>query len=109
MRVRKAEGELQVTNRCQVDLHSLRRESLVCQEGGELAQEKLSDGQRVKYLMLLTKCVKPFDTSLVSSLGRICYTLSAVKANRLVQAGEHQLLLGSIRRSTSCWGTGVGS
>ena len=58
--------------------------------------------------MLCAKCMKSSDTGLVGSLGGLRYTLLIVVANRLVQVTERQLLLGSIRRSTSRWGTGVG-
>ena len=52
--------------------------------------------------ILLTEAVETFDTCSVGPLGGLCHPLFAVELNTLVQFGEIQLPLGSMRRSMSC-------
>ena len=94
--------------RCQVGLHCLRSQPLVSKERRKLAQKQLYDWEGVVDLVEGAEALKPLDSCSIHPLVGFCYALLAVEANRLVQVGESQVLLVSMRRSMSCWETGVG-
>ena len=81
---------------------------LVSKERRKLAQEQLCDWEGVVDLVEGAEALKLLDSRSICPLGGFRYALLVVEANRLVQVGESQVLLVSMRRLMNCWETGMG-
>ena len=84
------------------NIPSLWGQSLVREEGSELAKQQLCNRQEAVDLVLHAERTEPLDSSLVGPLCGFCNALLRVVANRMVQCGESQSLLGSISKSINC-------